>query len=469
MSDQNQLNDSLIHSAEKADSIRRVLWQVLVLNALVSVGKIAVGALTGTISILADGLHSVIDASSNVIGLIAQRIAGQPPDEEHPYGHERFEALATLAIGGLLLLAAWQILQLAIERLLSGTTPEIGPVQFIVLIATLLVNIGVARYERQAAKRFHSSILEADARHTASDVWVTVSVLASLVLMSLGLVWLDSVVALFIVGFIAYTAWQIVQRNARVLVDAAPISGGELNRVLAGVPGVEKVLLARSRGSEDRIQVDLDVQIPVTMNAERAHHIADDLRQRVKETFASVAEVRVQMRPESYDEADYFIAAHTAAASLGLDVHEIIAINSQQGKVLEMHVEVPGGLTLEKAHRQVDALENQLRGQSNIVDVVTHIEPTADEHVQLVSSAKADALKSRVLSRLQAQFPQAEWHDMRLHSDGSGYALSVHCYLPGDMRIEAAHQLAEQSELDLRSHFPCLYRVTIHTEPEGCE
>ena len=111
---------------ERTQAVSRVLWQILALNVLVAAGKIAVGLLTGTVSIIADGLHSTIDSASNIIALFAQRIAARPPDETHPYGHQRIETLASLGIGGMLLLAGWEVLKVAIDRLRSGEVPEVG-------------------------------------------------------------------------------------------------------------------------------------------------------------------------------------------------------------------------------------------------------------------------------------------------------------------------------------------------------
>ncbi len=174
--------------------VRRVLIITLVLNIAVAVGKILVGALTGAVSITADGFHSLMDGSSNLIGLGANAIAGKPADEDHPYGHRRFETVAALGVGVLLLLTAYEIVTSAIERLTSGESPEISPLAFVVLIATLGVNLFVSRYERAVGKRLNSELLIADAANTGADVFVTLSVLVSMVLVSLfNWTWADPV------------------------------------------------------------------------------------------------------------------------------------------------------------------------------------------------------------------------------------------------------------------------------------
>ncbi|MCI0713806.1 MAG: cation-efflux pump [Chloroflexi bacterium] len=450
----------------KAQAVEQVLKQLLILNALVAAGKIIVGVMTGTIAIIADGFHSATDASGNIVGLIGQRMASRPPDEDHPYGHERFETLATLAIGGLLLLGAWEILQIAIERLLEGSAPEIGPLQFGILISTLVINIGVATYERRQAKRLESQLLLADAQHTTTDIWVTISAMLSLVLVEAGLGWMDAVIALLIVGFIGRVGWRIIRDTSMVLVDSAPLTAKELKAAVEDTPGVQKVLRARSRGREDNIQVDLDVQVPGVISAELAQNLASTLQQRICEAFPQIDEVRVQLSADNSEKLDYVTAARAAADAMGLGVHEVIGVSTPDGRVLELHVEVPGGATLEDAHHQIDAFEARLHEELELVDIVTHIEPQATPTATPNETPQMEIFRQQALDQLNQFFPQGNWHAATVRRDGRGFVLTTHCHLPGDMSIESAHAIAEDAELHLRTNFPQFHRVTIHTEPE---
>lgn len=449
-------------------AVQRILWQILILNILVAIGKIVVGVLTGAIALIADGVHSSFDGASNVIALIAQRIASQPPDDDHPYGHERFETVATLAIGGLLLLTAWELLQVGVGRLLSGGEPTLHPAQFVVLVATLAINIFVAIYERRAAQRYHSQLLEADAAHTGSDVWVSLSVLASLIGVWLGWTWLDAAVALLIVGVIVRVAWQIVQRTTTVLVDAAPLPAEALEKAISGTPGVIKIVRARSRGSQEAIHVDLDVEVEPVINAEATNLISDTLRERIQEAFPAISEVRIQVTPNSNSLPDVLTLARGAADMLGLGVHEVIGVTTPRGKVIEMHVEVPAGVTLKEAHQLIESLERRLVDLPEIVEVLTHIEPAAKGTILPATSPEATRLHDAALEDLTTHFTQGHWHHSSIRRDGyGGYAFTTHCHLPGEISIETAHQLAEEAEIHLRMRFPQLHRVTIHTEPEG--
>lgn len=451
---------------ERKQAVSRVLWQILVLNVLVAAAKIIVGLLTGTVSIIADGLHSTIDSASNVIALIAQRIAARPPDATHPYGHQRFETLASLGIGGMLLLAGWEVLKVAVARLRSGDIPDIGPIQFGVLVGTLVINLGVAFYERKKAKKLNSELLKADAAHTASDVWVTISVIGGLIGVEIGIGWMDAVVTLGIVGVIGYTAWEILRRTSGVLVDEAPLPPNDLAEIAELTPGVSHVVRARSRGTKDAVHVDLDVQMDSSISTEQASNITERIRERLEDRYPHIAEVQVQIIPDNSHQPDYITAARAAADTLGVGVHEITGVVTPQGKVLEMHVEVQPAVTLREAHHQIDQLEARLRGRPEIADVVTHIEPAAYGSSLPAVSPDAIKLHDEALAKLKENFPQGDWHDSNMRRDRTGYALTLHCHLPGDISIETAHEIAEEAELFLRTQFPQLHRVTIHTEPE---
>src|SRR5262245_61714760 len=132
--------------ADRFSQVRRVLIRVLFLNLLVALAKVLVGIFTGALAMVADGIHSTIDASSNLIGIVAAALAARPADETHPYGHRRFETMATLIIGALLLLAAWEIFRTALDRFSGAPGISITPANFAVMIGTIVVNVFVAIY-----------------------------------------------------------------------------------------------------------------------------------------------------------------------------------------------------------------------------------------------------------------------------------------------------------------------------------
>ncbi len=445
--------------------VRRVLIVTLLLNFIVAFGKIGIGLATGAISITADGFHSLMDGSANLIGLFANRVAGKPPDEDHPYGHRRFETIAALAIGILLLITAAEIISGAIERLSSSEQPEITPLMFVVLIGTLVVNLFVSRYERREGERLKSELLTADAANTGADVFVTISVLVSMVLVSLGLTWADPAAALLIVVLIGRAAWQIVSKTGSVLVDRAPFAPDRLTALIAEVPSVRRVVRVRSRGPIDAAQIDIDVEVAPEMTAEHSAAISAAISERLEQSLEGIAEVEVHFVPAPEALPDYVLTARAAADALGLTTHEVRLSDAPEGKILEMHVEVPPGQTLGAAHEQVSQLEQHVRASlPDVTDVITHIEPALTVTPN-GAPPENSSIEQDVIVLLKQHYPLMDWHHVHASDYDDGYALTMHVTLPAQMTLERAHQVAEAAEMLVRTAFPHVGRVTIHTEP----
>jgi cation diffusion facilitator family transporter len=453
------------------EQVRRVLLTTLILNLVVALGKIIIGLVTGALAITADGLHSIIDSSGNVLGLVATRIADRPPDEDHPYGHGRYETLAALAIGALLLVTAGEIIQGALERLNGGKPPEITPLAFAVMISTLMINVFVSRYQIREGKRLGSQVLLADAANTSADVFVTISVLVSMALVvALGWQWADIAAALVITVLIGRAAWQVLSQTGRVLVDTAPYPSEQLTQLIHEVPSVENVARVRSRGPLNAAHIDVDVQVAPEMTANQTAAIATAIREKLTDELNGVSEVEVHFEPNQAAEPDYALAARARADALGLSTHEVHVTDMPNGKVLEMHVEVPPDQTLDAAHHQVSQLENDVRrNMPEVVEVITHIEPALTERADSLGdesiSRHATQLESRALYLLQAHYPGLDWHHLRVHPYNQGFSIAMHVTLPPQITVEAAHRIAEDAEILLRAEMPQLERVTIHTEP----
>lgn len=282
---------------KRTTEIKRLLVAILGLNFMVAAGKILVGVSSNSLSMTADGIHSLMDGASNLIGLVGIAAASRPPDPNHPYGHRRFETITSLGIALFLLLALQQILQGAWNRWQTGDSPEIGTIAFVVMIVALCVSLGVTIWERRAGRRLNSSILIADARHTASDVLVSISVLVGLVLIRLGYPQADLVLAVFIAGAIAWAAWQIIRDAAQSLSDVAIHSAEDIDRVARRVAGVEGVHNIRTRGGEGMTWVDMHIQVDPGMAVDDAHEISSSVAARVEEEVGEPADVTVHIEP----------------------------------------------------------------------------------------------------------------------------------------------------------------------------
>lgn len=284
--------------SQRMGSIRRVLWIVLVLNLAVAAAKYVYGTISGSASMQADGIHSVFDSAGNVVGLVGIALAARPADEGHPYGHAKFETYASLVIGVLLLLAAFEVGSSAVSKLVSGSyTAEVTPVSFIVMVGTLMVNLGVTTYERRCAKRLKSEVLAADANHTLSDALVSIGVIVGLIAVALGFPVADPVMALVVTIAILATAYDVFKHALSTLSDRARIPEDELRAVAVSVDGVQDAHRIRTRGTEGEVYADLHVLVAPEMTVGAAHELSERVEDAVRAKFPTVIEVLVHIEP----------------------------------------------------------------------------------------------------------------------------------------------------------------------------
>ena len=198
---------------------------------------------------LSDGYHSLTDTASNIVGIIGVRIAGAPPDDDHPYGHRKFETMASVGIMIFLILVLWEVLSGAWERFRTGGEPSINSLTFVVMGGTFAVNLFVVFYERAAGRRLHSEVLLADAQHTLSDLMTSATVIAALIGVKAGYLWLDPVAAIVVAAFIGYACWEIFKSTTGILADRFVIPEDQILEVVKTVPEVIGSHHVRTRGS----------------------------------------------------------------------------------------------------------------------------------------------------------------------------------------------------------------------------
>ncbi len=285
------------HSDDRRARVRRVLWLVLGANLAVIAAKLFVGIRSGSIAILGDSAHSGVDALNNVVGLLAVRMAAAPPDEDHPYGHAKFETLGALAVVSFLSVTCFELLVGSVRRLIAGAPhPVVDQLTFQLLAASMAVNIAVAWGEARAARRLGSELLSADARHTASDVLVTAAVLGGMVLVRLGWTVADAVLGIGVSIVIAHSGIQILRHTVPVLVDRRATDPHKLRSVVQQMPGVIDATEIRSRGPRGEAFAELTILVDPASSLGEAHAIADGVERRLEET-AGFSGVVVHVEP----------------------------------------------------------------------------------------------------------------------------------------------------------------------------
>ena len=278
-------------------SVVRVLRRVLVLNLLVAVAKIALGTFSGAVSILSDGFHSLADASSNIVALVGVAAARRPPDENHPYGHRKYETMASIGILIFMILVLSEVARSALEHLRTPGMPTVVPLGIATMIATLVVNVFVVRYESSAGRVLRSEVLSADAKHTRSDVWTTLAVLAALIGVWLGYPILDPIAGLIVTVFIGYACWQIAREASGVLADEIVLPEEKIRPIVESVPGVIGTEKIRTRGSADNVFVDLHLWIDGRTPLGEAHRLSHVVKDTLMSRFPEIVDVVIHIEP----------------------------------------------------------------------------------------------------------------------------------------------------------------------------
>jgi cation diffusion facilitator family transporter len=277
--------------------VARVLYQVLFLNLAVAFAKIVLGSYSGSVAIVSDGFHSLTDSASNVVGLVGISIARQPPDAEHPYGHRKYETMASVAILIFLILVLVEVVSSAATRVLHGGSPKVFPEGIALMTATLAINLFVVWYEKGAGKRLHSELLLADSMHTRSDVLTTIAVIGALIGVWAGYPLFDPMAALLVAAFIGHACWEIAQQASRILGDTIVIPEQQVRAVIATVPealGCEKI---RTRGSADYAFLDLHLWLDGNTPLVEAHSTSHVVKDLLMTRFPQLADVVIHIEP----------------------------------------------------------------------------------------------------------------------------------------------------------------------------
>jgi cation diffusion facilitator family transporter len=273
-------------------------------SALIAL-KLAAAAITGSVAILSEALHSMIDLIASVIAFVSVRRADEPADVEHPYGHEKLESLAASIEGMLILAGAGLIVYESVRRLVTGAGVEKLGIGIAVIGFSALANGGVSLFLRRQASRHRSPALAGDAAHLGTDALTSVGVLIGLVLVQItGAEAIDSVVAIAVAMVIVVAGVRILRRSASALVDEAP-PPQEMDRVEQAIararsetPEIVGYHKLRARTSARRIYIDLHVQFRSGTSLERAHELAHQLRDAIEADLGD-AEVLIHTEPES--------------------------------------------------------------------------------------------------------------------------------------------------------------------------
>jgi cation diffusion facilitator family transporter len=310
--DQLDANLAEVDRETRTRGIRRVLTVVLGLNIAVACAKLGYGLWTGSVAMSADGAQSFLDGMSNIVGLASVAIAARPPDEEHHYGHDRYETLASLIIAMMMAVSVIEIVRGAIGQIIGGADPRVDIGSFLVLFSTMAVNLAVWWWEGREATRLNSDFLAADARHTLSDVAVSFGVVTGLIGVRAGIGQADALVSLAIAGLIGWAAWTILRDASLVLTDATNANPRVLMAAILSTSGVRTAHKLRARSMGGRMLVEVDITVDPHLRVDQAHDVATAVERSVRTVAGRSAQAIVHVEPA--------VAPHTRPDRLFGDV-----------------------------------------------------------------------------------------------------------------------------------------------------
>ena len=460
----------------------RVTVVSVVASLLLTLAKLVVGLLTGSLAILAEAAHSALDLVASVITLFSVRIAGRPADENHPYGHGRAENLSAIAQGVLLLgTASWIVYESVRRIFFEDVTVEASFWAFGVMGTSIVVDLWRSRVLLRAAEKYRSRALEADALNFRADMLSSAVVVVGLALVafanSLGrwgiLNKADAVAALLVGGFIVYKSGGVLLRSVDILLDRAPVGLVEkVRRAATTVPGVVDVPSVRLRESGSRTFADVVVFVARTTSAAEAHELTEKVEEAVRGVDER-ADTLVHVEPVRSETETAAEAIRATALRVGVHTHHEKVWRSGDNLEASLHLEVDPDLTLEEAHDLARRLGTVIREEyPRILKVNSHIEVAVPEpeekrertadHPELIAKMEQAVLETGV---------EAKAHEVRLYSprgtgvdDGSMDAV-VHLDFPPSIDMGEVHRRTERIEQVLRMWVPELENVVIHTEP----
>jgi cation diffusion facilitator family transporter len=452
------------------DIKQRVALSSIAASAGLTAAKAAVGLATGSLAILSEAAHSLLDLAATVMTYFAVRVSGRPADEEHHYGHGKVESVTALAETALLFLLSGIVIWEALQRLFDGHSHVVEATvwAFGVIVASILVDFFRARVLYRVAAETSSEALEADALHFGSDMWSSFAVLLGIGAVAFGYPWADAAAAIVVAVFICIAGWRLGRRTIDTLTDTAPVGAAStITRMVGRIPGVVAVERVRARKVGAVLFVDLNVAVSRTLPLDRVAALRERIANAIR-TDSPKAEVTVDTEPRALDDETVLERVMVIARNRALAVHHV-TVHAIEGRLtVALDLEVDGALALGAAHEIASGLEEAIRDELGPqVEVETHIEPlqSYDRSGRDAPAERVAAVRSALIE-IAAQIEcVSEVHDVRVRDVEDGEVVNFHCRVDPALKVADVHEKVDDVERALRQRFPAIKRVIGHAEP----
>jgi len=431
--------------------------------------KFTVGVAIGSLALISDALHSLIDLGATLVTWFAVRVADRPPDAEHHYGHGKVESVAALAESALLFLLAGGVAVEAVKRLQTGSElVTFSYIPFVVLGVEMAVNAWRARALLRVARATKSEALEADSLHFTSDFFGSIPVIIGLALSAYGYSWGDPVAAIAVAILISVLGIRMARRTLATLVDTAPEGAADqVEAAIRKVPGVVEVERVRVRMVGPRYFIDAAVALPRTFPPDQFALVKANIQHAVTRRFEE-ADVTVTMTPIALDDETMMDRIFVIARNKALAVHHVTVHGIKDRLAISLDLEVDGKMSLGAAHEQADGLENAITAELGAdVEVETHIEPlqAADARGREAPSERVQAVQIALAELAAEGHVVRDVHDVRVRETDEGEIVNFHCRVDPALSVQTVHENVDAIERALKQRSVSIKRVIGHAEP----
>jgi cation diffusion facilitator family transporter len=441
----------------------------IVASALLTLAKLVAGVLSGSLALISESAHGLLDIGATILTYFAVKAADKPADDEHPYGHGKIEAVAALAETGFLVALALGVLVAALARL-NDQPVAVDPtwLTFAVLLISIAVDATRWRFLSAVAKQTKSDALAADALHFSSDLVSTTLVLIGLIGVTGGYPRADALAALGVALFIGIAGYRLARRTVDTLVDTAPIGlANQIRSLVQSVPGVVGIDTVRLRPAGAKTIGEIVIAVPRTLTLDRVARIKDTVGARIAESLPE-AEISVTANPRALDNETVFERVLLIAAQRKLPVHHVTVQEIGGHKSVSLDVELDGRMSHGAAHAIASDLETRIVAELGPdIEVETHIEPL--EMRELAGEDAAPERSAEIVSALVRRANEAgavrDVHSVRVRQNPVGLIVNYHCRVAPNLSVDEVHELVDKLDQMVRADHPAIIRIVGHAEP----
>ncbi len=439
-------------------------------SILLTVLKLVVGFMTGSIGIISEAAHSALDFGAAALTFFAVKMSDKPADTKHHYGHAKIESVSALIETGLLIVTSVWIVYEALTRLLEGSSEiEVKWYSFAIMAISIVVDFSRARALKKVAEETKSKALEADALHFSSDILSSAVVIAGLVFVSLGIHWADAVAGIAVAIMVGWAAMRLGKTTIDILIDAAPEGITEkIEEITLEVPGVVGIDKIRVKPTGPQVFIEMSITVNRTLSVEKVQSICTTIEKLVRIEFP-VADITINTKPVALNSETIAERVHVVGLNHSLHAHNISTSLDGEKKHITFDVEVDQQLTVKKAHDIVTALEEDLHREfDGDIDICIHLDPLRYEERNTSSLQPEEGLRiqAAILKAAKSFEGIRDVHDIQARlTEKQKLVITMHCSFEDELLLEEAHSLTSRLEGAVYHALPDACRVIIHAEP----